>query len=1050
MPFTSEQRMKHEFNSRRLFGITRSKGKMYELGLPLESHIAVPENSYPEELFVLTVSTLGDMAAKLCDSDDITLPILPNELDELNFSASFFDAYIESKFSENLNREITLLASASYYLANRPGSSLVMARRLSNVSNDFHTVDELLLWILQAKWDEYKEIKHPYFGEEFLKIPQLLTQHFNDGSGTDELKLLVKGLKNKAYKYGTSKELLYIDIINAVTCKRLAASAWTTLPIFTGINTSEWAAAIRRPKFPKELWPSQILLGRAGFFSGYSGVIQMPTSAGKTRSMDIVLRSSFASGRTNLAIVVAPFRALCHEISTSLKHEFKYDDVKVNELSDAIQLDFLQEVAELLGSDIPTSKYILTVTPEKLLYVLRQAPNLVKTIGLVIYDEGHQFDSGSRGITYELLLTEIKELLKSNAQTILISAVIQNAQSIGDWLIGENAKIINGGDLLSTTRSVAFASWMERLGQLIFFETENYSNFDYFVPRVIEQQIFEKKPRERLENAFPKKKNSNDIALYLGIRLAPQGAVAIFCGRKDTASIIASRAVQIYERGFVLEPPSKYSNPEEIQRMSQLLKEHFGERSVLYKAAALGIFVHHGATPHGIRLSIEFGMQNSLLNFVTCTSTLAQGVNLPIRYLIVTGIYQAGEKIKVRDFQNLIGRAGRSGMHTEGLVIFADSDVFDLRRSESWKFNSSVELLNPNLSEAINSSLLTLLLPFFTKDEKQSLTIYPEMLLDLILADEDYWIGFANEVVRLNPSFNFETKSICNDIKYRRKLLFSIESYLMANRGSISSEEFVLASEQLASKTLAYYLAADELKPGVKLIFRKVAEYIERFEPNVVKQASYSKTLLGVKNSQEIEVWVNENREILSSLDSNKRWLEKTFELFQSLSSNKFFKTVEPHQLAMEIASRWVDGVSYEQIFSITNLNKGTKPWGENKRRKLQDEDIIDFCENTLGFECSLILGAVNQFLFGDITQVQPSPLSHFQKSLKYGVPDELSISIYEKGFRDRVIAQKISNTLTSWGYEEKFLNSFGPYREVIELELSDYPSYFMNILDTI
>ena len=95
-----------------------------------------------------------------------------------------------------------------------------------------------------------------------------------------------------------------------------------------------------------------------------------------------------------------------------------------------MQLDYLQQLAELLGTGAPTSQNILVLTPEKFLYVLRQTPTLVADIGIVVYDEGHQFDSGRRGITYELLLTEIKALLPAAAQTILISAVIQRPS---DW-----------------------------------------------------------------------------------------------------------------------------------------------------------------------------------------------------------------------------------------------------------------------------------------------------------------------------------------------------------------------------------------------------------------------------------------------------------------------------------------------------------------------------------------------------------------------------------------------------------------------------------------
>ena len=46
---------------------------------------------------------------------------------------------------------------------------------------------------------------------------------------------------------------------------------------------------------------------------------------------------------------------------------------------------------------------VLVATPEKFNYVLRHSPEIAEKIKLIIYDEGHQFDNGNRGITYELL-----------------------------------------------------------------------------------------------------------------------------------------------------------------------------------------------------------------------------------------------------------------------------------------------------------------------------------------------------------------------------------------------------------------------------------------------------------------------------------------------------------------------------------------------------------------------------------------------------------------------------------------------------------------------
>lgn len=1039
-----------EFNSRRLFGITRSKGKMYELNLAEELHIAVPENSEPRELFLLAVGTLGDVAATLSDAEDVDAPLPQAATEELNFSASFFDAFLESRFDSEISRDIALLAASAYYLARRPGSSLVLARQL-DADPDDSAVDKLLYWLLQAKWANYPGGEHPLFGIELAKLAKLLAFHFYDGTGLAELTTVLKNVKRIAYEGASARDLLFIDIIAAIVRMRLAASVWTTLPGFTNISAEQWTSAIRRPEFPKELWPSQILLGRAGIFSGASGIIQMPTSAGKTRSVEIVLRSGFLSGRTKLAVVVAPFRALCHEIGTTLRYAFRNDDVKVNELSDALQLDFLEQVAELLGSEAPASKYILVLTPEKFLYVLRQTPSLVQDIGIVVYDEGHQFDSGSRGIIYELLLTEIKALLPAGAQTVLVSAVIQNAKAIGEWLIGEGSKVVSGKGLLPTARSVAFASWIEQRGQLMFFDSGSYDNRDYFVPRVIEQKTFAPKPREKTDKVFPEKDGSNDIALYLGIRLVSHGAVAIFCGRKDTASGIARRAVEVYERGFEVASPAASANSDELRRMKCLVDEHFGVESTASKAASLGVFVHHGTTPQGLRLSIEHAMQKGLINFVVCTSTLAQGVNLPIRYLIVTGIYQAGERLKVRDFQNLIGRAGRSGMHTEGMVIFSDPEVYDRRQQqdEAWKFSSSVALLNPDGAESTTSSLLELLSPIAVGND-QVLPLTTEQLCGLLLLDEREWSSLADGVVRSNPQIEIDAKNLVREFRRRYRLLSSVESYLMANRGTKSYGDFRIAVEALATSTLAFHLAPEDQKPSVKTLFVSVADFLEQQEPATEKQATYSKTLLGIRNAKAIELWVDEAREKLLTLDSNEAWLSRIWELFTQQSDDKFFHTIEPHDLSQQLAVMWLNGCPYKAIYAHAKREGGTKLWGESQRRKLTEDEIMSFCENTLGFDCTLVLAAVAQFLFGEnsIDNEDAAALTVFQKSLKYGLPDEQTISCYESGFADRVIAQHLFSVVRGDGYQGRFFSTaITAHRERIQTTLLNYPSYFETVL---
>lgn len=1046
--------MKPEFASRRVFGITRAKGKMYEFGLPEASHLAVPQDIEPSALFPLTVGTLADVAAYFNDAENIDVPLPPNMMEEISFSASFFDAFLESRFWTTRSHEVLLLAAAAYYLGQRQGSSLVLARRIG-MGHDQLALDGLLSWLLCADWTWRPEFHHHLFGGVLDKLAGLVLQHFYDGSGVEQVATVLREIRERAYLVASSRDQLLAEIASAVVRLRLADSAWARLPAFTGISSEQWAPAIRRPGFPKELWPSQKLLGKAGLFSGRSGVVQMPTSAGKTRSVEIVLRSGFLSGRVRLAVVVAPFRALCHEIATSLRHAFRGEDIKVNEISDALQMDFMDQLAELLGMELSTSCNVLALTPEKLLYVLRQEPSLVSHIGVVIYDEGHQFDSGGRGITYELLLTEIKNLLPEAAQTVLVSAVIKNADSVGKWLIGDSAKVVNGSGLLSTARSVAFATWLERLGQLHFYEAGGYDRHDYFVPRAIESQELKRRPRERTERVFPERGDDawKDVSLYLGIKLAPQGAVAVFCGRKDTASGLVNRAVEVYERGFNLDPPSSVSDAEEIGRLVHLIQGNFGKESTLAHAARLGIFVHHGNTPHGIRLAIEYAMQHELIKLVVCTSTLAQGVNLPIRYLIVSGINQGADRIKTRDFQNLVGRAGRAGMHTEGLVIFADPRVLDRRRRESWRFEAAIELLNPENAEDTTSSLLELLAPIVSPDGRSALPVATVDLCRAYFLDDFDLVQWAESMVQQFSRLGFDVRSLVSDLMQRRKLLAVLESYLMANRGEDVFEAFKNKVRQLATSTLAHYLAKEEEKEVLVFLFELAADHIEVLVPEVERQASFAKTLLGVEDAKVVEAWVSEHRERLLVLTTSDEWLEAIWPLFGSVIQDKFFGGVEPAELPLSIATSWLRGVSYGELVDMSFLAGGTKPWGEEARRRLTESDVVGFLEGRLGFDCPLVLAAVSQFLFGaqNTLDKRAAALTLFQKSLKYGLPDWLSITCFDIGFADRFLALELKRALVDSGYQgTDFVSAQKSHAVVLEAALGAFPRYYSSVFEAL
>src|SRR5690606_27390128 len=113
-------------------------------------------------------------------------------------------------------------------------------------------------------------------------------------------------------------------------------------------------------------------------------------------------------------------------ITDTFQQAFEGEDVNINELQDVLAISdsddglirFLTGEASLDGI---ATKSIVVTTPEKLVYLLRHEPALADSIGLLIFDEGHQFDTGRRGVTYELLMAYLKSRTGDDVQKVLIS-----------------------------------------------------------------------------------------------------------------------------------------------------------------------------------------------------------------------------------------------------------------------------------------------------------------------------------------------------------------------------------------------------------------------------------------------------------------------------------------------------------------------------------------------------------------------------------------------------------------------------------------------------
>lgn len=1040
--------MRPEQKSQLLLGVTRSKAKMLEYSVPEEHHIKITQD--PAKLFTISIGLLGDLAAAINrgETDPDSLSGLKTNL---LFAARFFDSYLQSKLNKTLDPYLVLLGSASYYLCDLPGSASVLARRVGAYCPNLEGegLEDLLLWILQFDLKTSVIGAQGKYCEYIVFISRLTQEFFKEGMVENDLLELANELRQATYEFGTPRQLLFGDVIAAVLRKKLENSAWKTLPSYSGLSRDKWHHVLQKDSFIKELWPAQHRLGKADVLKGDSAIVQMPTSAGKTKATELILRSAFLAERVSLAIIIAPFRALCHEIKNSLVEAFHNEPTNVDELSDALQTDF--ELSKLLGH-----QQILVVTPEKLLYVLRHTPDLADHIGLLVFDEGHQFDSGIRGITYELLLTSLRSMIPARTQKVLISAVISNADSIGEWLNGK-PNVVEGTTLIPTFRSVGFASWLDKLGRIEYVDSRDAEQNEFFVPRVIESFNLGSRGREQNDRHFPVKDDGQAIALYLGIKLTPNGSIAIFCGKKSTAASICEKAVEFIDRGIPLPLPLEFSDRREVERLHYLHVANIGTEASASMSAEHGIFSHHGNTPHGIRLSVEHAMRENLVRFVICTSTLAQGVNLPIRYLIVTSVYQGMERIKVRDFHNLIGRAGRAGMHTEGSILFADPIVYDKRRhqKDGWRWDIVKELLDPTKSEECASSLFKLIPLVIRNDRTKSIDKKNRSLTwDVLsfakahIAGWDSLNKIIGEINKEHGGNGFTVDAVRPQFEFFSLTLSSIESFLLYNWDAVDHGLTEADIENLAEQTLAYFLADNEKREQIQELFKLLAENISENIIDVNRRKAFGKTLYGVNDAKAIEGWAQDNADELIAAQNGDEIIDLVWPLIVRHVHNKAFNKFDKKDVLKEITKKWISGTTFHELFRIADKNncrlgKGVRP------RKVTIENIIDLCEGGIAYDGALLVGAlceVVEVMDREETDGLINHLQLFQKRLKYGLPTETSIAIYELGFSDRVISQDLEQSLNLTSVRKNTLiGELNAKKDLLKASISKYPIYYQN-----
>jgi len=433
-------------------------------------------------------------------------------------------------------------------------------------------------------------------------------------------------------------------------------------------------------------------------------VVGMPTSSGKTLLAELaIVRTLFPDinvgrpVRDTTCIYVVPNLALANQIETKLLARLLPMGIRVTTIFggyDAAQLD----------DTLLTQTRVAIVTPEKLDMLVRQDHTFVQKCGLFIFDEIHKVDNIGRGWTMETIITWLKDFhpVGKGAKMIFMSAVMPNYLQIQMWVqdqnpVDETIPALSVCGQWQPTRQIKGFFEIDRhdvvrtidrspLTEYWYGGHLNYvcDRSDLAQPRQIRRLIESKETvrrsvnRETLQpyirreskDSFGVEENAAEIAkCYVRANFDP--VLVFFMSREQTRNFCEYLSVtEDYSPGQL---PKR--EQEQYNLFIEYLNQRLGEGHPLVKFAAKGIGYHHGWLPRDVRAEIEYAFSRQWVRVLASTTTLIEGVNFPISTFILANYQQRIGKqtfwyLEKKDFQNMIGRAGRAVYDTEGQIVF--------------------------------------------------------------------------------------------------------------------------------------------------------------------------------------------------------------------------------------------------------------------------------------------------------------------------------------------------------------------------------------------
>lgn len=411
-----------------------------------------------------------------------------------------------------------------------------------------------------------------------------------------------------------------------------------------------------------------------------------PTSLGKSFIIQSYILYLRKNNYRHNSVILVPSRALISQCISDLRDIFKDDD-------NYVILDH-PTIPEIVKKN--KSRYIFVFTPERLSSYLANHEN--PKIDYLFIDEAHKLVSNN-----------------DSRSPIYYHAILQ-AQKKGAKLFFSSPNSKNPEVFLeifeqNSTNSIAInTSPVAQNRYFLNLETKKFFMFSDIGNQRIDYDL----------------NTSKDFFFWLDF-LGKDNANIIYCGAKNTA----------IDKAFEFAKSRKTKNSEKINEVKEIIKDFLHKDYFLIDCLDKGVAFHFGDLPQLIRKKIEKLFAEREIDYLFCTSTLLEGVNLPTKNIFILSNKIGTRNFDDMDFWNLAGRAGRLTKELSGNIVcvadkeknaWDDKNIIMLEQKDIKPLQSQVMDGKANFYKNLGNSLMGE--SFTRKDPSQ--------------AQKDIWNYYAN------------------------------------------------------------------------------------------------------------------------------------------------------------------------------------------------------------------------------------------------------------------------------------------------------------------